>query len=252
MDHWRATIGGAIPGSTVLTVKTLVSQAIIVWIALFAPACLLDIPPPREPLDELWKRWMLESHYGRWKDGREVRKDPPGADTIHTYPEGASRTRYGIEVSETRSTNAGWRLEGGLIGRIPVSDRSLELFSREATRVHGPTYTAAVGRDHAYDFFLVVRLGNGRSARLLKQWHFPPEELAMTGDPVDPAILQRSTRSQRADIESILNPPRGSYPRHFLDGYLDFDPITKIATVTVSGLKRPFRDRVDLSRELGP
>lgn len=235
-----------------MTVKTFSLQAMIVCTALFAQACLLDIPPPREPLDELWKRWMLEGYYGRWKDGREMRKDPSGRDTIHTYPEGASRTQYGIEVSETRSTNAGWQLEGGLIARISVSDRSIELFARETTRVHGPTYTAAVGRDHTYDFFLVGRPGTSNSGKLLKQWHFTPKELAMTGDPVDPAIFQRSTRSQRADIEGILNPPRGAYPRHFIDGYLDFDPTTKIATVTITGLKRPFQDRVDLSRELRP
>jgi hypothetical protein len=128
----------------------------------------------------------------------------------------------------------------------------LELFGREVTRVHGPDYTAAVGRDHTYEFFLVARPAAGATGRILKQWRFLPQELAQTGEPVDPAIFQRSTRPRRADIADVLNPPPGAYPRHFVDGYLDFDPATKIATVTVTGLKRPFQDHVDLSSELPP
>jgi hypothetical protein len=235
-----------------LTVKAFVSHAMIVCAALLGQACLLDIPPRKEPLDELWKRWMLEGHYGRWNNGKEVPWDRPGQDTLQSYPEGAWLSKLGIEVRETRSTNAGWRLTGGLIGQISVSDFTIELFAREITRIHGPAYTAAVGRDHTYELFLVVRPAGGGPGRIMKQWHFPPQELAVTGDPVDPAIFQRSTRSRRTDIEDILHPARGAYPRHFIDGYLDFDPETKIATVTVTGLKRPFQDHVDLSSALGP
>lgn len=234
-----------------MTVKTFLLQALIVFLALLGQACLLDIPPRREPLDELWKLWMLEGHYGRWKDGKETPRSAHDPDTIDSYPVGASFTQHGIEISETRSTNAGWGFRGGLIGRIPVSDLRIELFAREITRVHGPTYTAAVGQDHTYEFFLLIRPGNNRLGRIVKQWRFPPKELAMTGDPVDPALFQRSTRS-RANIEGILHPARGAYPRHFVDGYLDFDPGTMIATVTVTGLKRPFQDHVDLANELRP
>ncbi|HEV8640841.1 MAG TPA: hypothetical protein VGV13_07075 [Methylomirabilota bacterium] len=234
-----------------MTVKTFLLHILTVCVALLGQACLLDIPPRRAPLDELWKQWMLEGHYGRWKDGQEVPWDRSRKDTIHSYPEGAARTEYGIDVSETRSTNAGWHLAGGLIGRIYVSDRSVELFAKETTRVHGPTYTAAVGRDHTYEFFLVVRPGSNKLGQLIRQWRFQPEELALSGDPTDPAIFQKSTRS-RVDIEGILHLPRGAYPRHFLDGHLDFDPSTKIATVTVTGLKRPFHEHVSLSNGLQP
>lgn len=224
-----------------------------IGLALLGQGCLLlDIPPRRAPLDELWKRWMLEGHYARWKDGEEVPWDWPRTDRIHSYPTGAWLSEHGIEVTETRSTHAGWHLKGGLIQRMYAGNSAIELFGRESTRVHGPFYTTAVGRDDTYEFFLVVRPRNKGRGRLIKQWHFPPKELALTpGDPIDPAILQRSTRS-RASIETILHPARGAYPRYFVDGYLDFDPNTKIATVTVTGLKRPFQDRVDLSRELGP
>jgi hypothetical protein len=232
--------------------KTRLIQALITGAVLVGQGCLLDIPPRQEPLDELWKRWMLEERYGRWKNGKELAWERPSAETIHSYPEGASRTRFGIDVSETRSTNAGWHLEGGLIGRIQLPDFSIDLFGRETTRIHGPTYAAEVGRDHTYEFFLVVRSRGASQGRAVRQWRFPPKELAMTGDPVDPAIFQRSTRSRHADVADILDPPRGAYPRHFIDGYLDFDPATKTATVTVTGLKRPFQDQVDLSNELPP
>jgi len=220
--------------------------------ALLGQGCLLDIPPRWEPLDELWKQRMLEERYGRWKDGKELTRDQPITEKIHSYPEGAARTQFGIGVSETRSTNAGWHLEGGLIARIPLSDVSIDLFGRETTRIHGPTYTTEVGQDHTYEFFLVLRSRGTRLGRTMKQWRFLPKELAMTGDSVDPAIFQRSTRPRHADIADVLNPPPGAYPRHFVDGYLDFDPATRIATVTVTGLKRPFQDRVDLSSELPP
>lgn len=232
-----------------MKVKTFLLNVLTVCAALLGQACLLDIPPRREPLDELWKRWMLEGHYGRWKNGQEVSWDRSRPNTIHSYPEGAWLTNYGIEISETRSTNAGWHLDGGLIARIQVSDTTIELFGRETTRIHGPTYTAAVGRDYIYDFFLVVRPVGHEPGRLIKQWRIPPEELALTGGSIDPTIFQRSTRS-RVSIETILHPARDSLPRHFVDGYLDFDPATKIATVTVTGLKRPFQERVDLSEEL--
>jgi hypothetical protein len=224
-----------------LTTQTFVLGLLVGCVGLLAQACLLDIPPRLEPLDELWMRRMLEGQYGRVAD----------PDTIESYPVGASFTRYGIEIRETRSTNAGWELRGGLLARIPMVGFTLELFGRETTRTHGPTYTAAVGRDHTYEFFLVVRPSSHARGRLLRAWRFHPQELAQTGDDVDPAILQRSTRS-RASIEAILHPAPGAYPRHFVDGYLDFDESTRMATVTVTGLKRPFRDHVDLSNELRP
>ena len=75
----------------------------------------------------------------------------------------------------------------------------------------------------------------------------------MTGDPIDPAIFARSTRSQRGDIESILNPPRGAYPRHFVDGCLVFHLIYEhYDRDGHNGLKRPFLDRVNPSNQFRP
>jgi hypothetical protein len=222
-------------------------------LAALAQGCLLfDIPPAREPLDDVWQQRMLTGQYGAWKDGAEV---PPAwrrwpvsdADKIASYPVGAPLSKYGIEVRQNRSTNAGWELVGGLIGRVNLDGRTIELYGRRVIRVHGPVGTLSIERDITYDFFLVLRPSNGARGRVVRHWRFPPEELALTGSPVDPAIFSRSTRT-KADIETILHPAEGSLRQHYVDGYLDFDPKNNTATVTVTGLNRPFREVVDLVR----
>jgi hypothetical protein len=222
-------------------------------LAALAQGCLLfDIPPAVGPLDDVWQERMLTGRYGAWKDGTEVppawrRWRDPDADKIASYPVGAQFTKYGIEVRQTRSTNAGWELVGGLVGQVDLDGRTIELYGRQVIRVHGPVGTLSIERDVAYDFFLVLRPSNGARGRVVRHWRFPPEDLALTGSPVDPAIFRRSTRT-KADIETILHPAEGSLSQHYVDGYLDSNPESNAATVTVTGLKRPFREVVDLSR----
>lgn len=225
-------------------------------LAAFVQGCLLfDIPPAREPLDELWRQRMLTSQYGAWKDGAEVSpawRGPlpyPDVDKIASYPVGAQFTKYGIEVRQTRSTNAGWELVGGLLGQAHPDGRTVELFGRRAIRVHGPSWTFSLERDVTYEFFLVVRPSTGARGRVVKHWRLPPEELALTGSSVDPAIFKRSTRT-KADIETILHPAEGALKLHYVDGYLDFDSKSNTATVTVTGLTRPFQERIGLAKEL--
>jgi hypothetical protein len=90
---------------------------------------------------------------------------------------------------------------------------------------------------------------DGGAERLITKWFFPPERLALTGKPVDPSVFARSTRTEAARRFAV-SPYPGEVPQHFVDGYLDFDPATKIATVTVTGLKEPFETRVDLAEYL--
>lgn len=228
----------------------------VLTLAAVVQGCLVfDIPPAREPLDELWEQRMLTSHYGAWKDGAEVSpawRGPlryPDVEKIASYPAGAQFTKYGIEVRQTRSTNAGWELVGGLLGRAHLDGRTVELFGRRATRVHGPRWTFSLERDVAYEFFLVVRSSTGARGRVVKDWRFRPEELALTGPAVDPAIFKRSTRT-KADIETILRPAEGALKLHYVDGYLDVDSKTMAATVTVTGLTRPFQEWIGLAEEL--
>jgi len=224
-------------------------------LAALAQGCLLfDIPPAREPLDEVWQQRMLTGQYGAWEDGAEVppvwRRWPvPDTDKIASYPVGAQFTKYGIEVRQTRSTNAGWELVGGLVGQVNLDGRAIELYGRRVIRVHGPGWTLSLEKDVVYDLFLVLRPSNSARGRIVKHWRFPPEELALTGSPIDPTIFKRSTRT-KADLETILHPAEGSLRQHYVDGYLDVDPSGKTATVTVTGLKRPFSEVVDLGAEL--
>lgn len=236
--------------------STLVLGALAVSLALVSGGCLLfDIPPAREPLDHFWTRAMLAGRYGRWEDGREVAwpASLPNRDTIESYPEGALHTKYRIRVTgQTSPEGAAWDLTGGLVGRVDADGTTIELFGKETVRVHAaPRYGSVEGRDYTYEFFLVVRPASTGQGRLVRRWRFPPGELALTGSSIDPALFQRSTRLHE-QIENIVRPPRGARPYHFVDGYLDFDPSARVAIVTVTGLKRPFQDRVDLSRELRP
>jgi hypothetical protein len=201
---------------------------------------------------------MLTASFGAWENGAEVpskwqKSKSPYRDQerIASHPEGAPFTRYGIEVSEKRSTNAGWELGGGLVGLAVIDGQRVELFGKEVLRVHGPAWTFRYGRDFSYEFFLVVRPRSAGVGRVVTQWMFSPEELALTGSPIEPGLLRRSTRSE-ADIETIVHPVEGALQRHYVDAYLDFDSTTKLATVTITGLKRPFEERVDLTAELAP
>jgi hypothetical protein len=218
---------------------------------------LVDIPPGRESLDQRWIAWMLSEHYARWDNGKERTLLSYAAtgrlyDQIFSYPSGAPLTPFGIAMTQDRyNEGPGWDIQGGLIGRTAHAGTTIDLFGREVRRVHRFlfAYGFAPGRDLSYDFFLVIRPA-GAPARLVREWHFPAKTLALSGEAIDQSLLGRSTRS-RVDIEGFLHPAQGEIPRHLVDGFLDFDAATKVATVSISGLKQPFSETVDLSSELG-
>jgi hypothetical protein len=200
---------------------------------------------------------MLAGHYGRWDNGQESRLPkyetvlaPP--EQVDSYPVGATFTRYNIEIEDyAHPEGAGWWLRGGLIARVPAANAALELFGRESDRIHRRPFSwgFAYGEDVEYDFFLVIRPARSTPARLIARWHFPAGALALSGDPVDRDLLERSTRHV-PDIEGFIHPAPGETRRHLVDGFLDFDPVSGAATVTISGLKQPFRAVIDLSADL--
>jgi len=84
------------------------------------------------------------------------------------------------------------------------------LFGKEVLRVHGPAWTFRYGRDFSYEFFLVVRPDRPAAVgRVVTEWMFSPEELALTGSPVERGLFRRSTRSE-ADSEAIVHPVEGA------------------------------------------
>lgn len=111
-------------------------------------------------------------------------------------------------------------------------------------RTAGPT--APSDEDYSYEFFLVVRPTATDRGRLVRQWSFPREEVARTV----PSGLAEKLRAEYAgaELEKRLEQQKGLY----VHGFLRFDEQSKTATVTITGLVRPFEERVDLSGELPP
>lgn len=214
----------------------------IVGLPLFLYGCVLDIPPERQPLDMMWMERMLAARYGSWANGVEI--PPSGVDEIRSFPVGAKTTRYGISIDAERSFGwGGWSFSGGMIGRVAVGSATVELFGKRVSRVHGPKGTASLP-DRSYEFFLVVRPTGAGPARVVKEWRFSWEELAPTVAPEVAEKLKRqyagAALERELEREQIVS----------LDGNLAVDPNGKVGTVTITGLKRPFQERVDLSREI--
>jgi hypothetical protein len=183
---------------------------------LLIQGCILDIAPARAPLDEMWTARMLTGEYGVWSDGRGV--PPSGPDEVRSSPLGAYVTRYGIGViAQSTLGGGGWSMVGGMIGRVERPGTSVELFGKEVARTHGMKRTSGE-QDQNYEFFLVVRPSATGVGRLVKQWRFADEE-------------------ERAKEK-------------YVHGYLEVDPGSKAATIAITGLKKPFQERVDLSGEL--
>lgn len=191
-------------------------------VVLFLQGCLLDIAPAREPIEDAWKAHMLAGEYGEWVDGKKT-SFVGDKDEINSSPVSAGLTRYGVDVREQSALWGGaWSMLGGMVGRVVLAHASVELFGNEIARVHGPWYTVS-DKDYSYEFFLVVRpIATGRG-RLIKQWSFPREALIL----------------RRRDLPSFS-----------VEAFVAFDETHKIATITITGLVRPFSERVDLSREL--
>jgi hypothetical protein len=161
---------------------------------------------------------MLREDCGRWVAGKKIPDVPDVTDDrIRSTPWEAAMTRYGLRV-EDRSTfgGGGWLLYGGLVGRIVGESKTVDLYGKQTTRIHGMAETVRSERDHEYEFFLVVRPRDPGSAFVIKRWRFGPEDLAPTTD-------------------------------HFgLTARLTLDKATNTAAVKVEGLNRAFEERVPL------
>jgi hypothetical protein len=182
---------------------------------------------------------MLAARYGSWSTGQEI--PPLAVDEIRSFPVGAKTTKYGIGIDAQRTFGwGGWSFTGGMVGRVSVRGADLELFGKEVARVHGPKGTANP-QDHSYEFFLVVRPSAPGAARLVRDWRFSWEEVAPI---VAPDVAER-LRRQYAGAELERRLERNQIIS--LHGYVAVDASGKVATVTITGLKRPFQERVDLS-----
>jgi hypothetical protein len=185
---------------------------------------------------------MLAAEYGSWSNGEEV--PPFGPEEIRSSPLGAEITRYGIGISaQSTLGGGGWSIGGGLVGRAALGSTDVELFGKAVARVHGVKRTSD-DQDESYEFFLVLRPSAPGAARALRQWRFSWEELAPTVAPQVAESLRR--RYTGAELEKELERAKAIY----VHGYLKVDQESKVATIAITGLKKPFQERVDLSGEL--
>jgi hypothetical protein len=216
---------------------------LVLTLPLVTQGCLLDIAPAREPFDEAWIARMLAGEYGHSTEG--VRTPPVGNDRLESSPGGAHITAYGIGFSEQSDLGGGgWSIIGGMVARVVRPHENVELFGKQIARTHGFLRTSG-DKDMSFEFFLVLRPHATGRGRLIKRWSFAYEDLGR----VVPPALERNLRARYAgvELENELARSKGI----FVDGYLDFDEPSRTATVTITGLVRPFQEPVDLSQEIG-
>lgn len=210
-------------------------------LGLLAHGCV-DWVPSRDPHDRVWMERMLDGRYGSWVETGEEQPGPqPSDDRVASSPVAARLTRYGLDVwtKKARMFAGTWELLGGLVGRVELpSGAALELFMKEIARTHWPMQTVSRERDYSLDVFLVVRPPGARG-RLVRQWHFPQNELALTVPPAN----EEASRTLPPDARSHVP----STKTMALQGFLAVDPVARVAIVTVTGLTRPFEERVDLT-----
>jgi hypothetical protein len=128
--------------------------------------------------------------------------------------------------TSARSAVVGGRCVAGSLRGSNCPERALSSLASRLPRLRGMKQMVGP-RDISYEFFLVVRSTGTQRGRLVQQWRFPRE-----------AVTDRPSSDATPDFPQAV------------DGHLIFDEPAKAATVTLTGLVRPFEERIDLSRDL--
>jgi hypothetical protein len=198
---------------------------------------LVDIaasdPLSREPLDVLWMQKMTEgkSAVVQIDDSRtsvSEGRSPLSFESARGRPEEAALSDHRISVmrlGEGFWRNGGWVLKGGLLARAGDGPSTIELYGKAV--VHRQSYFAFPfhrdpPHDTGYEFFLLHRKAGVTRATIINQWIFRPDDV----------IVESS--------------PHGGTEEN-VRGMLRYEPTSRIAIITITGLKRPFEERVDLS-----
>lgn len=192
-------------------------------------------PPPRAPLDALWERYMFEGRLSSIavmvRDSRlDVSETAPTESFEFTRgsPESAAFSSYGITVMKLGEGfwgNGGWVVKGGLLGRTSDESVIVELYGKAVVRrfSYFPfPFHRNTPQETGYEFFLLYRQRDTSRVRIARKWVFQPNEV----------VVKRDTTG-------------GTYED--VQGALRYEADTRVATVTVMGLKRSFDERVDLS-----
>ena len=112
--------------------------------------------------------------------------------------------------------------------RASVGPSSFELYGKAVVHRHPyfpfPLYRE-IPHDTGYEFFLLHRKAGVLRATIIRKWTMPSDDVV-------------STRTTHGGIEEDVR------------GVLQYDATSQSATVTITGLKHRFEERVDLSTEL--
>jgi hypothetical protein len=201
----------------------------------------------REALNRRWDGFMIRGEPAEWAAGERIPYVPKDSfEKARGSVTAARMTADGISVSDIRGTRifgliqgVGWHMFGGLLARQSVSGMTIELYGKEITRKRGgflglDSYHKLA--DVSYEFFLLRRPAAGGEAAILERWIIAPEGIAWhyparpPGYPAYPGGV-----------------PGEAHARSDVRGFLEYDPGTKIATVTITGLTRPFKEHIAIA-----
>jgi len=217
----------------------------VMFLVALGLGCNVALPTratPREPLDALWERRMLEGRAGRvWLDEHSrpstVEEGQSLANLGSWYKERKVESflfpvsdPYAIFVrrdGEGLWRNGSWTLTGGPLRVTEHVNSTVALFVKTIIRtpVHTPTifFHSAPPTEVGYEFFLVQRAQATGIAIVIRRWVVQPAEVLKD---------------------------RHGYPR--AEAVLTYEASTQVAAVAISGLKRPVLDRVDVSAARSP
>ena len=195
----------------------------------------------REPLDVLWEQNMLEGD-ANTSVHIEIRgeifhkSERPAKEPSGPWPRRPADVGYenrGIVVAQYGEGfwgNGGWFLEGGLLGRVKKGSATIELYGKAI--VHQLPYTQflidrSIPRESGgYEFYLLQRESSCPSATIARKWTIPPQEVE---------LKPQSVGSPIEDVQATL----------------EYDDTAKRATVTITGLTRPFKESIAVSERAG-
>lgn len=205
--------------------------------ALVLATSAMSEPLPREPLDAMWKLYMLEGHplvVGISIRGAHVKKSEFESN-LSAYPptgvpERADTEPHGISVAqhgEDLFGNGGWWLHGGLMGRSTDGRLTIALYGKVVEHIPPhlwrPWWMSEPRERGGYEFFLLSRQEGFPWGTVLREWIIPPEEVILEEDSL--------TGTLKSNVQASLQ----------------YDPATRIASINITGLKKLFHEQVDLS-----
>lgn len=215
-------------------IKRWLLWTITIILAIVVTEFFLSGEMPREPLDRLWEEHMLAGTSGIYADGKRTSYAAKRSfESAKGRPSDAWLTKEGIAVSDHRETSffgllrrGGWSLDEGLLAKAEARDSTIELYGKEAVREKPKPFFFihwGIPGGYGYEFFLLHRKKGVEKAMIIKKWSFDRYGIA------------------RMLLMDWISDVRG---------FLRYDGEANNAIVTFTGVKRPFEERVDLSRVL--